>query len=121
MGRGATEEAGDSLERLTEAEDMWDEWGMLRQFVTGPLLSLYWGFSGGIPELVVAHAPAWPVPKCCHFQGTLSTSGGIGAVDVAHDVGGCGWIPLRTLPPLQLDQGVAWNNLFRARRSQHTE
>ena len=121
MGRGAAEETGDSLERSTEAEDMWDEWRMLRQLAAGLLLSLHRGFSGGIPELVVAHAPAWPVPKCCHFQGILSTSGGIGAVDVAHDVGGCGWIPLRTLPFLQLDQGVAWNNLICARQSQCME
>ena len=107
MGRGATEDARDSLERLTEAEDMWDEWAMSRQCATSPLLSLPRGFSGGIPELAVAHAPAWRVPKCYHFQGILSTSGGIGAVDVAHDVGGCGWTPLRILPLLQLDQGVA--------------
>ena len=90
MGRGATEEARDSLERLTEVEDMWDKWVMLNQSVTEPLLSLHWDFFGGILELVVVHAPAWLVPKCCHFQGTLSTSGGIGAVDVVHDVGGCG-------------------------------
>ena len=96
MGRGVAEDTGDSLERLTEAEDMWDEWKMLRQLTAGLLLSLHWGFSGGIPELVVAHAPAWPVPKCCHFRGTLSTSGGIGVVNVAHDVGGCGWTPLHT-------------------------
>ena len=111
MGRGAAEEAGDSLERSTEAEDMGSEWRMLRQFVTGPLLSLHRGFSGGIPELVVAHAPAWLVPKCCHSLGILSTSGGIEAVNVAHDVGGCGWIPLCTLLFPQLDQGVATNSL----------
>ena len=118
MGRGATEEAGDLLERLTEAEDMWDKWVMSRWFVTGLLLSLHQGFSGGIPKLVVVHAPAWPVPKCCHFQGILSTLGGIGAVDVARDIDGCGWTPLRILPSLQLDQEVAWNNLIRARQSQ---
>ena len=94
---------------------------MSRWFVTGLLLSLHWGFSGGIPEVVVVHAPVWPVPKCCHFQGIPSTSGGIGAVDMAHDVGGCGWIPLRTLPFLQLDQGVAWNSLIRARQFQCME
>ena len=114
MGRGATEEAGDSLERLTEAEDMWDEWVMSRWFVTRLLLSLHRGFSGGIPELVVVHAPAWPVPKCCHFQGILSTSGGIGAVDVAHDVSGCGWTPLHTPQCPQSDQGVVKNSLVRA-------
>ena len=90
MGKGAAEEAGDSLERLTEAEDMWSEWVMWRQCAIDSLLSLHRGFSGGIPELVVAHAPAWQVPKCYHFQDIPSTSGGIGAVDVAHDVGGCG-------------------------------
>ena len=121
MGRGATEEAGDSLERLTEAEDMWDEWIMLNQSVTEPLLSLHRGFFGGILKLVMAHALVWPVPKCCHFQGTLSTSGDIGAVDVAHDVGGCRWIPLRTLLSLQLDQGVVWNSLIHARQSQYME
>ena len=119
MGRGATEEAGDSLERLTEAEDMWDEWGMWRQLAAGLLLLLHRGFSGGIPELVVAHAPAWPVPKCCHFRGTLSTSGGIGVVDMAHDVDGCGWTPLHILPFLQLDQGVAWNSSLRAQGFQY--
>ena len=113
MGRGAVEEAGDSTERLTEAADMRGEGVMLKQPVTGSLLSLRRGFFGGIPELVVAHTPAWQVPKCCHFPGTLSTSGGTGAVDMAHDVGGCGRIPLRTLPFLQLDWGVAWNNLIR--------
>ena len=121
MGREATEEAGDSFERLTEAEDMWDEWVMLRQCAIDSLLSLHRGFYGGTPELVVAHAPAWRVPKCYHSQGIPPISGGIGAVGVAHDVGGCGWIPLRILPLLQLDQGVAWNNLIRVRRSQCTE
>ena len=121
MGRGAAEETGDSLERSTEAEDMWDEWRMLRQLAAGLLLLLHRGFSGGIPELAVVHVPAWQVPKCYHFQGILSTSGGIGAVDVAHDVGGYGWIPLGTLPFLQLNQGVAWNSLIRARQFQCME
>ena len=94
---------------------------MLKQLITGPLLSLHRGFFGGIPELVVVHAPAWQAPRCCHSPDTLSTSGGIGAVDVAHDVSGCGWIPLRTLPFLQLGQGVAWNNLICARQSQYME
>ena len=107
MGRGAAEETGDSLERSTEAEDMWDEWRMLRQLTAGLLLSLHRGFSGGIPELVVVHALVWLVPKCCHFQGTLSTSGGIGVVDVAHDVSGYGWTPPHTLLYPQLDQEVA--------------
>ena len=114
MGKGAAEEAGDSLERLTEAEDMWNEWVMLRQCAIDPLLSLHRAFSGCIPELVVAHAPAWQVPMCCHSQGSPSTLGGIGAVDVAHDVSGCRWTPLHTLPFLQLGQGVAVNSLILA-------
>ena len=47
MGRGAAEDAGDSLERLTEAEDMRDKWVMLRLCAIGTLLSLHQGFSGG--------------------------------------------------------------------------
>ena len=113
-------DAGDSFERLTEAEDMRDEWVMLKWLVAEPLLSLPRGFFGDIPELVVARALAWPVPKCCHFQGTLSTSGGIGAANMAHDVGDYGWTPLRTLPSLQLDQGVVANNLILAQVSQCT-
>ena len=67
MGSGVTEEAGDSFERLTEAEDMWAEWGMLLLLLAAELLfSLLWGFSGGTPELAVAHAPVWQVPMCCH-------------------------------------------------------
>ena len=75
------------------------------------LLSLLWGFFGGILELVVAHVPAWQVPMCCHSQDSPSTSGGSGAVNVAHDVGGCGWTPLHTLLFPQRDQGVAKNSL----------
>ena len=100
MGRGMAEDAGDSLERSTEAEDIWNEWGMLRQLLVGCLLSLRWDFSGDIPELAVAHPLAWQAPKCCHSPGILSTSGHIGAVNMAHDVGGCGWTPLCTLPCL---------------------
>ena len=37
IGRGAAEEAGDSTERLTEAEDMEGEWGMLKLFAIGCL------------------------------------------------------------------------------------
>ena len=74
-------------------------------------LSLHQDFSGGIPELVVAHALAWQVPKCCHSLGTLSISRGIGAADMAHDVGGYGWTPLHTPLLLQLDQGVAESSL----------
>ena len=111
IGKGATEEAGDLFERLTDAEDMKVEWGVLKLLSTGSLLSLCWDFSGGTPELVVAHVLAWQAPKCCHSLGILSTSGGIGAVDVAHDVGGCGQTPLCTLPFLQLDQGVAESSL----------
>ena len=98
MGSSATEEAGDSFERLTEAEDMWAEWGMLPLSLAAELLlSSPQGFSGGTPELIVAHAPAWQVPMCCHSQDSPSTSGGTGAVDVARDVSGCGWTPLHTL------------------------
>ena len=111
IGRGATEDAGDSFERLTEAEDMRDKWGMLRPLAIWVLLSLHWGFSGDIPELVVVHVPVWQVPKCCHSLDSLSTSGDTGAVDVAHDVGGYGWTPPCILLHPQLDQGVVANSL----------
>ena len=84
---------------------------MLKLLAIWGFLSLYWGFSGGIPELVVMHVPVWQAPKCCHSLGILSTSGGIGAVDMARDISGCGQTPLRTLPFPQLDQGVAMNSL----------
>ena len=115
MGRGAAEEAGDSLERSTEVEDMGSEGRMLKWFVTGSLLSLHRGFFGGIPELAVAHVHAWQAPKCYHSLDTLSISEGIGAVDVARDVGGCEWILLCTPRYPQSDQGVAESNLVRAR------
>ena len=83
---------------------------MLKWLITGPLLSLCRGFFGGIPELVVVHALAWQAPKCCCFQGILSTLEGIGAVDVARDVGGYGWTPPRTLPYPQLSQEVAMDS-----------
>ena len=90
---------------------MWDEWGMLVvSLVTELLLSWLWGFFGGIPELVVAHALAWQAPKCCCFQDILSTLEDIGAVDVARDVGGCRWTPLHILPFLQLDQEVVMDS-----------
>ena len=110
MGRGTVEETGDSTERSTEAADMKGKWMMLKQLVTGPLLSLCRGFFGCIPELVVAHALAWQAPKCCCFQDILSTLEDIGAVDVARDVGGCRWTPLHILPFLQLDQEVVMDS-----------
>ena len=97
---------------------MRNEWEMQRLFVSELLLSLHWDFSGGIPKLVVTYAPAWQVPKCCHFLGILSTSGDIRAVDVAHNVSGYGWTPLCTLPFLQLVQGVVANSLILARMFQ---
>ena len=100
---------------------MEDKWEMSRLLAIWDLLSLHWGFSGGIPELVAAHVPAWLAPRCCHSLGILSTSGDIGAVDVAHDVSGCGWTPLCTLLYLQLDQEVAANNLALARVFQYME
>ena len=114
MGRGAAEEAGDLTERSTEAADMKGKWVMLRLHAIGTLLSLHRGFSGGIPELVVVHVLVWQVPRCCHSLGIPSISGGIGAVDVAHDVGGYRWTPPHTLPYPQLDQGVATGSLVLA-------
>ena len=121
IGRGATEEAGDSLERLTEAEDIWNEWGMLRQCAIDSLLSLHRGFSGGTPELAVAHVPVWQAPMCCRSQDSPFTSGGIGAGGMAHDAGGCGWTPLHTVLLLQLDQGVAESSSVLTREFQYME
>ena len=88
---------------------------------TGPLLSSLQGFSGGIPELAVVHALAWQVPRCCHSQDSPSTSGDIGAIDVACDISGYGWTPPHILLYLQLDQGVAESSSALAREFLCTE
>ena len=62
---------------------------MLKLLTSGCLLSLHWGFSGDTPELAMAHALAWQAPKYYYSLDILSISGGIGAVNVAHNVSDC--------------------------------